>query len=137
MGELTLRLSLQGNGLSGLETLLARLDDLSPALITAGELMVSSVMQNFALQGRPQPWRPLSPGTIRKKGNDTILVDTGRLIGSISYVAGRDYASVTAGAPYAGFVQEAGRTFLLFQDEDIPAVKGLIEDYLTNWNMEG
>ena len=131
MGELTLYLSLQGDGLSGLETLLARLGDLSPALARAGELVVSSVMQNFAAQGRPERWRPLSPATVRRKGNDTILVDSGRLIDSVGYEAGRDYARVMAGAPYAGFVQEAGRTFLLIQDEDIPSVRGLLEDYLT------
>jgi phage gpG-like protein len=132
MGELTVGIGLQDDGLSQLGGLLWRLGDLSPALTRVGEQVVASVRENFAAQGRPEPWRPLSPETVRRKGNGTILVDTGRLISSISFETGRDYSRVTAGAPYAGFVQEAGRRFMLLQDEDIPAVTGLIESYLTN-----
>lgn len=136
MGELTVGLGLQDDRLSALDALLARLGDLSPALRGAGELVVASVRENFAAQGRPVPWPPLSPETVKRKGSDTILFDTGRLISSISYAAAGTQTSITAGAPYAEFVQEAGRPFMLLQDEDIQALTGLIEGYLIDGSTE-
>lgn len=39
----------------------------------------------FAMEADPEgvPWRPLSPYTIKKKGHDTRLLETGRLRGSL------------------------------------------------------
>jgi len=62
-----------------------RMADLRPALRTAGNIMTRSFGRNFAAEGRPTKWAPLSPATIarRRQGRGRlgikILQDTGRL----------------------------------------------------------
>jgi phage gpG-like protein len=43
------------------------------------EIHSRELEENFASQGRPGPWKPLAESTIRKKGHDTILQDSGAL----------------------------------------------------------
>jgi hypothetical protein len=43
--------------------------------------------QNIIKQSfRKNDWKPLNPKTIKRKGSSTPLIDTGQLIGSISYI---------------------------------------------------
>ena len=43
--------------------------------------------QNIIKQSfRNNDWKPLNPKTIKRKGSSTPLIDTGQLIGSISYI---------------------------------------------------
>ncbi len=137
MPEYLINLGLDGlaPGLSGLAE---RLSDLSPALMRAGELVYASVMDNFASQGRPKRWDPLKPETVRRKGHGMILIDTGRLIGSITWKISRDSVTVTATVPYADQQQDGSlfsglpaRPFLIIQGEDISKVVSLFESYIT------
>ena len=137
MAEFFMNLGLDGlaPGLSGLA---GRLSDLSPALNRAGEIMHGSIAENFASQGRPERWDPLKPETVKRKGHDTILLETGRLIGSISCMASADSLRISADVPYAQPIQNGtgpagfpARPFLVFQDGDITTIVSLIESYIT------
>ena len=136
MAEFLINLGLDGlaPGLSGLAD---RLSDLSPALDRAGEVMHVSIMDNFASQGRPQGWEVLKPDTVKRKGHDTILFESGRLMGSISCRASVDSLRITADVPYAQPIQNGGgsiglpaRPFLIFQDGDITKIVSFIESYI-------
>jgi phage virion morphogenesis protein len=137
MRDITLGLDLDGHGLTeAFSGLLARLEDLTPAMDEAGRLMLSSASMNFAAQGRPWKWQPLSPATARRKGHGIILYETGRLMDSISFDSGPDFLSVFAPAPYARAQQDGGRQtparpFLVFQQEDVQSIKGLVEGYIS------
>lgn len=143
MREMTLALKLQGTGFEGsLAGLYSRLTDLTPVMDKAGALMLSSVADNFASQGRPERWQGLAPSTVERKGSGAILVETGRLMSSVGFSAGPDSLLVRARAPYALVQQEGGhagarlkaeipaRPFLLFQEEDVQAIKDMVEEYL-------
>lgn len=138
MAELVMNFAIDGlaPGLSGLAD---RLSDLSPALSRAGELMKVSVTENFAAQGRPQRWEALKPETVERKGHDTVLSETGRLMDSISCRASVDRLSITAGVPYAQLLQYGtgstglpARPFLIFQDADIQAIGSVVESYIAH-----
>lgn len=137
MAEFLMNLGLDGLAprLSGLAD---RLSDLSPALDRAGEIMHASIMDNFASQGRPQGWEKLKPETVERKGRDTILLETGRLMGSISCRTSVDSLRITAGVPYAqplqygaGLAGLPARPFLIFQGGDITTIVSLIGSYIT------
>lgn len=138
MAELVMNFAIDGlaPGLSGLAN---RLSDLSPALSRAGELVKVSVTENFAAQGRPQRWETLKPETVEKKGHDTVLNETGRLMGSISCRASVDSLSITSDAPYAKMLQYGtglaglpARPFLILQDADIQTIGSLVESYIVH-----
>lgn len=50
-------------------------------------------------------WAPLAASTVKQKGNRNILVDVGRLAGSISYSVAGDVVIVGTSVSYAGFHQ--------------------------------
>ncbi len=136
MAEFLMNLGLDGlaPGLSGLAD---RLSNLSPALDRAGEVMHTSIMTNFASQGRPQAWEILKPETVERKGHDRILFETGRLMGSILCRASEDSLRITADVPYAQPLQHGtgsagmpARPFLIFQDGDLNTITSLIETYI-------
>lgn len=71
----------------------------SDALDEAGREMVDRIEQSFD-RGRDalgRPWTPLSPETIRRKGNDTILVDSGDLRDSFEYAVDDDALRLSVG----------------------------------------
>jgi phage virion morphogenesis protein len=83
-------------GIEGYERLLRRIGKLATdtrrverPLRLIGELVISSVEQNFQAQGRPQPWTPLKASTLaaRRKGKGAggaqILMNHGRLKRSV------------------------------------------------------
>jgi phage virion morphogenesis protein len=94
--------------------------NLAPALKSIGEALRNSTENRFKEQTGPdgRPWAPLSPQTIkRKKANkDKILVERGRLAGSIAYrVTGNELAvgtSLIYGAIHqlGGEIKQGART---------------------------
>jgi phage virion morphogenesis protein len=57
-------------------------------------------------------WAPLKPATVAKKGSANILVDTGRLLGSISHISGATFAVVGTNVYYAKFHQSGTRKMM-------------------------
>lgn len=84
--ELTLKdLSLKRE----IREMLTRVTDLTPAMRVIGELVRSSIQKTFQVGGRPERWKPLSDVTLskrrnRKKSRAKPLLDTGRLLNSIT-----------------------------------------------------
>jgi len=125
-----------------LTRLVQKLSDLSEPLEVFGHSMMDSVILNFACQGRPKRWKPLAASTIRRKGSETALIDTGRMISSIGVAGGPDRVMLRAGVPYAAVQHYGGhagrfgsplipaRPFLVFQDEDVAGLKRMLSDYL-------
>lgn len=82
------------------------LDDLTPVMRAVAMELEARVSQRFETERDPtgRPWRALSPRTVaRKKGRGRILYDSGDLLGSLTSRAGRDFAEVGFGQPYAAY----------------------------------
>lgn len=96
------------------------------------QLLLESVQLNFDREGRPDPWAP------RKDYGDghPLLNDTGELIASLeAYVHGDD-AGVTAGASYAGYLDQGtsrmeARPFMLIQDTDMDRIEDLLAKHFS------
>lgn len=143
MGALRLNMSLSGGSMdAALAALAARLDELSGPLDAFGKTMMDSVRRNFDEQGRPDGWEPLAASTARRKGNGAILVDTGRLRGSIGFRAGHDRLTLYSALPYASVHQRGGaagrggsavipaRPYLVFQEDDIARLRDILLRHL-------
>lgn len=136
--------------------------DLSPAFRDIGEHMLASVRQNFEDQGRPVRWPLIKPETLiaraggkkkahTKKGKLTaraqkivsgakILIDSARLMNSITYRAGQEAVEIGTNVIYAAthqFGRNKGRgapiparPFLVVQPEDEVYITEAIEGYL-------
>ena len=111
-----------------------------------GEMLVSSVQKNFDKEGRygalidgiwqggKNTWRPLSAARIKerkRKGHwpGKILQDTGGLKLSINYESTRDGIILGAGKEYAQWLTNAGRPFIVIQDEDLVEIEAIVNDY--------
>jgi phage gpG-like protein len=126
--------------------------NLRPAMRDIGEHMLRSVNRNFDVQGRPQKWAPLAASTLarvalgsssrrktrrtrftrsgsmraaarRRLSGKKILIDTGRLIRSITYRAMTREVVIGTNVKYAATHQFGrgkipARPFLLVHDED-------------------
>lgn len=82
-------------------------DALRRALLAGGTVLARDARLTWKEPARrPGPWAPLAPSTIRRKGHDKILYDTGRLRDSIS-IGEVTPSSATVGtdAPYAPYHQ--------------------------------
>jgi phage gpG-like protein len=91
-----------------------RLDD---AMSVAAELLVSAVNDKFEAAG--PGWAPLAESTLlRRRGSVAqILVDTGRLVGSIHSLHGPDFAEAATDVSYAVYhVSSAPRSRLPLRD---------------------
>ncbi len=76
------------------------------ALDKAGTIVEAAAKENIS-RGMPD-WKPLKPGTIKKKGSSKPLVDTGIMLNSITHKIEGDYCKVGAfGIAYAVY-QEFG-----------------------------
>lgn len=130
--------------LGKLDQLSDGLDDMSPFLKNAGQILITSSQQNFIEGGRPEKWVPLSDVTIalRRKGDEyndpQVMRDTNLIMASIgSPTQGGVYRlmpdSITVGTAlekaeplHFGFVTSGfikgkkvpARKFILAQDED-------------------
>ena len=136
-----------------LRELSERMEDMTPVMRRIGELLVSSVQENFNREGRysepgswrggSKRWQPLAPSTIKQRERlgywpGQILTRTGRLKASITYHAGRDYVAVGTNLVYAAIHQFGGkagrghranipaRPFLVVQDEDLDEIREII-----------
>ncbi len=129
-----------------LNTLLYRLNDMSPVMMEVSEDMRDAVEENFEQEGRPK-WKALSPKTIeqrRKKGYwpGNILIQEGNLVRSIEASHSKDEAVVGTNLKYAAIHQFGGmagrkhkvkipaRPYLKLTDSDIERIKKKIMKYL-------
>ncbi|MCG6552915.1 MAG: phage virion morphogenesis protein [Candidatus Magnetominusculus sp. LBB02] len=80
-----------------LQALQRRMSDLSPLMAQIAGIMMASVEENFAQEGRPK-WAALKPSTLAaraKKGHTgLILQDSGNLAKSMVREFGKNYAAV-------------------------------------------
>ncbi|MBF0516365.1 MAG: phage virion morphogenesis protein [Nitrospirae bacterium] len=93
---------------SKLQALQRRMTDLSPLMAQIAGIMMASVEENFAEEGRPK-WAALKSSTLAaraKTGHDSkILQVTGGLASSIQQTSGRNYAAVGTNKKYAAVHQ--------------------------------
>jgi phage virion morphogenesis protein len=126
----------------------AGVSSMSPFFDAVEMHMIDSLTKNFEAGGRPKKWAPLAAATIRMKGSDGILQDTGRLKGSINSAnTQKDDLSlkIWAGEKHGAFHQKAGdpdqwgqknkrgmpfRPFLLFHDDDIREIESILGKYI-------
>jgi phage virion morphogenesis protein len=110
-----------------IDTLLARATNLQPFMEDAAEYMVRST-QNRILRQKVspdgEPWEELSEySTIRLKGHDSQLFETGELARSIEvdYVSSRSMR-IIANTDYASYMQEGvGETGGMIPGKEVPA----------------
>lgn len=128
-----------------------RMGTLRPAMKIIGQLMRTSIVENFQKGGRPDAWTPLSDETLLTKKGDKILINqgfAGGLMGSIGvenkgiYEVGDDYVMVGTNKEYAAIHQFGGkagrgnkvtipaRPYMMIQDEDIDDITAELNDYL-------
>lgn len=128
-----------------LEKFTARVGRMAPAMKIIGEIVRTSIVQNFQDGGRPQAWTPLSDTTLLSKKGTKILVEqgfAGGLMGSIHAENGDDYVRVGTDKVYAAihhFGGKAGRNrkvtiparpYMVIQDEDWVEITESLNDYL-------
>ena len=85
----------------------ARLKDLTPVMKIIGQTIRTSVIKNFEKGGRPMPWKPSARASIK---GDKTLIDTTRLMRSITSKGYSDRAEVGTNVIYAAIHQLGGRT---------------------------
>lgn len=132
--------------------------DLTPAMREIGEIVRTSVIRNFEAGGRPERWKPhaaatimrgisrrqftkggrLRAGSSRRLARGKVLIDTGRLQGSIAPKPYSDKVIVGTNVKYARIHQLGGkagrgrkvaipaRPYLMVQDEDWGPIKEAI-----------
>jgi phage virion morphogenesis protein len=95
--------------LAGLDETRAAVADYGAMLSIAGELMRGSVAKTFRAEGSPAgSWPRLAASTMKKKGytaGHKLLILSGRLFGSISYVVSGNTLTVGTNVVYAGVHQ--------------------------------
>ena len=84
------------------QRLQGRVKDLTPAMKVVGQIVRTSVVKNFEVGGRPQRWKPSRRAVV--EGGRT-MIDTGRLMKSITSRAYRDRAEVGTNVIYAAIHQ--------------------------------
>lgn len=112
---------------SGFTAALAKIQNLTPFYVAAGNRLVASALENFRAGGRPARWAPLADATLeslvysaskRKRGRKAvekflrgrkILVSSAELWSSIEYRATRRGVTVGSPLPYASIHQFGGR----------------------------
>lgn len=124
-----------------LNGMLARAEDLTPAMDRIGAALVTSVIHRFESGMGPDglPWKP-SERAVRERGKT--LVDSGRLMASITHVPGRDYVDVGTNVVYAAIHQLGGqagrghavtlpaRPFLGIDEGDRADILAILGDYI-------
>lgn len=143
-----------------LKGMIRRGEDLTPAMKIIGHIYRDSVRENFRVGGRPQKWKPLADSTllkvmgcpkasecrkkrgkgtkisaIRKLADKKTLIDTKRLMNSITYKPGRNTVEIGTDVEYAATHQFGRgkipkRPFLVGQDEDLEQAKETLSDYV-------
>lgn len=109
-----------------LEALADRLSDLEGLLERVAPLAARAIERNFDAEGRPLPWPPLAPATLRRKPPGLkILERTGRLRRSIRTRVEASAIVLSTDVPYAAAHQFGvprrrlpARPFLVLTNED-------------------
>ena len=119
--------------------------NMTPLMKVIGEIIRSSVIRNFETGGRPDKWRRHSPKTRRITG-DRVLINTARLMKSISAKAYPDRAEIGTNVVYGRIHQLGGmagrnrkvripaRPYLMVQDEDWPEIRSAAARHITGRN---
>ncbi len=106
MAGVTLKYEIDDAEVKALLTQLGeRARDLSSPMKLIGEQVLFSVQQNFAEGGRPDRWIPSKRAIVQ--GGQT-LVNTGRLLQSLTYRSSSDQAEVGTNVIYAAIHQFGG-----------------------------
>lgn len=134
-----LRVELQ-SALGLLNTLAARLAAPGGLLAPAVPLARRAIELNFDEEGRPQPWPPLTPATLRRKpAGLRILELTGRLRRSVSARVEDGRLVLSTDVPYGAAHQYGfpgrrlpARPFLVLTAEDVEGVAGSVADALVS-----
>lgn len=109
------------------------------------EVLMPSIAQNFDAGGRP-PWEPNAEGTVRVKGHNTVLVNSGDLQAAAQsydiWAFSRDSASVETlpQRVWYGIVQQNGgppgranfipaRPFIQAAEEDLDEIVDIFEEW--------
>lgn len=121
-----------------LTTLYERLNgDLTPLMSAIGAILESSTRERFSAKKEPNgtAWKSLLPDTLKSKGNNNILVDTGDLMRSITFHASSESVVVGTDRHYGKYHQLGGinlvaRPFLGLSEDDKSTIGDLIEDFI-------
>jgi phage virion morphogenesis protein len=102
--------------LIGLGEFRAAVTDKTALLKICGEIMRTSIARTFREEGSPAgSWPQLAESTRKRKGytaGHKLLILSGRLFGSISYVAGSDSLTIGTDVPYAAVHQFGSRDYM-------------------------
>lgn len=87
-------------------------EHLNPALAEIGEYLLDAHHKRWAQEQSPDgdPWAPLSPVTIERKGHGDILRDSDTLRGQLAYQLGDDELLFGSNLEYAAMMQFGGTT---------------------------
>lgn len=122
-----------------LKNLQAKMRDLTPVMKIVGQTIRTSVIKNFEQGGRPVKWKPSARASIK---GDKTLIDTSRLMGSITPRAYSNKAEIGTNVIYSAIHQFGGkagrgrkakipaRPFLMVQEEDWKEIKETVQGYL-------
>lgn len=82
-------------------------------------------------------WAALKPSTVKQKGSDNILVDKGRLLGSISHIATATVAIVGTNVFYGGYHQDGtkkmvARPFIGLSGENESELERVINTFIAS-----
>jgi phage virion morphogenesis protein len=135
-----------------LSQVLARMDDVTPAMKEIGEIVIESVQRNFEEKRSPEGnrWQELANETIREKvlrgrGPTDILIDRGILMGSIHRQADAHGVTIGTNVVYAAVhqfgaafttlkgrrtVRIPARPYLGVRDTDWPEIGAALRRYI-------
>lgn len=140
--------SFQAEGLDEIERILFQTKELAERgreeffRFVGDEFMLASILRNFSAEGRPDPWAPLAPSTVKQRerlgvpGPHPILYRFGDMYSSMgnrveitpdSIFVGTD--STVAGYHQAGGVNLPQRIIFIWQEEDIQNIMDFAGKY--------
>jgi phage gpG-like protein len=95
------------------------------------ELLLESVRENFAQEGRPSPWA----ARVEPTGSWPLLNKSGSLLGGIESNVTGDQVEITHDTAYGDYLDQGtsrmvARPFMLVQDEDIDAIEEILFDHI-------
>lgn len=128
--------------------LFKRSTDHSKTMGAIAGVMLDAVEENFEQEGRPDPWEPLAPSTVKQRerkgfgGEGPILQREGILAAANQPNSGKDFAEVTNATiygPIQHFGGKAGRNkkveiperpFMVLTDEDVEEIEEIFQSNL-------
>lgn len=123
-----------------------RISSLNPAMKLVGQVVLESIDDTFAAEGKPTKWQPLADSTLQAKraGQKILEGDSHRLREGIHIQeVGSNYVDIAPdGLPYARIQQLGGdtgpghqthipaRSYLVTQAGDNDRIRDIITDYI-------